>query len=323
MAVLVTGAAGFIGYHVARRLAEKGERVIGADNLNRFYDPQLKRRRLAELAGLPGFAFHHVDLADDNALGEALRGEPIRRVIHLAAQANVRHALKDPRAYVHSNVVGHLGVLEYCRSADVESLVYASSSSVYGIGNTVPFLEGSVTDRPSSLYAATKKSAEMMSAVYAELFGLKQIGLRFFSVYGPWGRPDMAYWLFTEAILKGETIRVFGDGKASRDFTYISDVVAGVLNASDAAGASSAPSHRVYNIGNSRPVALLDMIAILEAALGRKARLEFQPAQPGEVPVTFADISASQRDLGFEPRTPLEVGLTQFVAWFRCYHGLD
>lgn len=321
MTVVVTGAAGFIGYHVARRLAGRGARVVGVDNLNDFYDTELKRRRLAELAGLPGFQFRRVELSDRRALADALAGERVRRVIHLAAQANVRYGLENPHAYVESNVAGHLNVLEFCRHADgLESLVYASSSSVYGGGAEIPFREEAVTDRPNSLYAATKKSQEMMSAVYADIFGIPQTGLRFFSVYGPWGRPDMAYWLFTDAILKGRPVRLFNRGDMSRDFTYIDDVVTGVIAASDAAGEK--PGHRIYNIGNSRPVVLLDMVRILERLLGEEARLELLPPQPGEVPATYADISAIEAALGFRPATPLEEGLHHFVDWFRAYHGL-
>ncbi|MDQ3559439.1 MAG: NAD-dependent epimerase/dehydratase family protein, partial [Pseudomonadota bacterium] len=265
MVVLVTGAAGFIGYHVARRLAERGERVIGVDNLNSYYDVELKRRRLAELKRFPRFEFRRVELGEKNALAVALSGEPVRRVIHLAAQANVRYAAQNPHAYIESNVAGHLNVLEFCRYADsLERLVYASSSSVYGGGAAIPFAESDVTDRPASLYAATKKADEMMSAVYADLYGVPQTGLRFFSVYGPWGRPDMAYWLFTDAILGGRPIKVFGNGEMERDFTYVDDVVSGVLAAADAPLDGRGAVHKIYNIGNSRPVRLLDMIRVLE-----------------------------------------------------------
>ncbi|MGH6924060.1 MAG: NAD-dependent epimerase/dehydratase family protein [Propylenella sp.] len=318
MTILVTGAAGFIGYHVARRLADRGERVIGLDNLNEFYGTDLKRRRLTQLATFPNFEFKRVDLADRRALAQALSGESVRLVFHLAAQANVRYALENPYAYIDSNVVGHLNLLEHFRHAGgVEMFVYASSSSVYGEENAPPFSEDGKTDRPTSLYAATKKSQEMMSEVYARIFGMPQIGLRFFSVYGPWGRPDMAYWLFTEAILAGRPIRVFNRGEMQRDFTYIDDVVAGVLKVGGAA--PGGPKQRVYNIGNSAPVKLLDMIAILERIIGRKAELELLPAQPGEVTITCADVSAIERDFGFRPSTPLSTGLTKFVEWFRRY----
>jgi UDP-glucuronate 4-epimerase len=323
MTVLVTGAAGFIGYHVARKLAERGELVIGVDNLNDFYGTELKRRRLVQLSTFPNFKFQRVELSDQSALSEALKGEPIRLVIHLAAQANVRYALENPHAYVQSNVAGHLNILEHCRHADgLENLVYASSSSVYGGRNPIPFREDGETDRPSSLYAATKKSQEMMSEVYANMFGIPQIGLRFFSVYGPWGRPDMAYWLFTDAILKGRPIRVFNNGEMHRDFTFIDDVVAGVLAVADAPAGAGGERHRVYNIGSSRPVALMDMIAILEDVLKKRAEVELVPMQPGEMTVTYADISAIAADFGFRPRTSLEEGLKRFVEWFRRYQQM-
>jgi len=319
MTVLVTGAAGFIGYHVARRLAERGELVLGIDNLNAFYDPELKRRRLIQLSTFPNFQFKQVDLADRGALEEAVGSEPIRTAFHLAAQANVRYGLENPHAYIDSNITAHLSVLElFRRAGGLDMLVYASSSSVYGAHNPVPFREDADTDRPSSLYAATKKSQELMSHAYMELFGIPQVGLRFFSVYGPWGRPDMAYWLFTDAIVNGRPIRVFNNGDMQRDFTYIDDIVTGVVAAGDAPAGGDL--HRVYNIGNSAPVALLDMIAILEGAIGRKAQLELLPAQPGELTVTYADVSAMERDFGFRPKTPLEVGLKRFVDWYRRYH---
>lgn len=322
MVALVTGAAGFIGYHVARRLADRGERVIGIDNLNDYYDTELKRRRLAQLAGFKSFEFRRVDLCDLGALTEALKGESFRRIIHLAAQANVRYALENPHAYIDANVTGHLNILEYCRYVGgPENVVYASSSSVYGSENVPPFAESAVTDQPNSLYAVTKKTQEMMSAVYADLFGIPQIGLRFFSVYGPWGRPDMAYWLFTDAILKDRPIRVFNNGDMSRDFTYIDDVVSGVLAAADSPPTGPNP-HRIYNIGNSSPVQLMEMIGTLERILGRKALLDLLPAQPGDVPITYADTSSLQADFGFRPTTPLHEGLKRFVDWFRRYHGL-
>ncbi len=321
MTALVTGAAGFIGYHVARRLAERGELVLGIDNLNDFYGTDLKRRRLTQLSTFPNFQFKRVDISDRAALAKALEGEAIGQVFHLAAQANVRYALENPYAYVDSNVVGHLNILEHIRrEGGVEQLIYASSSSVYGLQQEVPFREDAVTDHPTSLYAATKKSQEMMSEVYADLFGITQVGLRFFSVYGPWGRPDMAYWLFTDAILAGRPIRVFNDGQMQRDFTYVDDVVGGIMKIAEALPRGK---HRVYNIGAGKPVLLLDMIAILERVLGRKAELEMLPAQPGEVPITFADTSALEQDFGYRPRTTLEAGLTKFADWFRRYHGLD
>ncbi len=323
MTILVTGAAGFIGYHVARKLAERGERVIGVDNLNDFYAVELKRRRLVQLSTFPNFRFQRVDLADRDALKEVLAGEPVRTVIHLAAQANVRYAMENPQAYVASNVAGHLTILEHCRHAEgLDNLVYASSSSVYGRRNAIPFREDGETDRPTSLYAATKKSQEMMSEVYAEIFGIPQIGLRFFSVYGPWGRPDMAYWLFTDAIVHNKPIRLFNNGDMHRDFTYIDDVVAGVLAAADAPAGSGAALHRVYNIGSSRPVALMDMVSILENLLKKRAHLDPVPMQPGEMTTTYADITAMTEDFGFRPRTSLEEGLRRFVEWFRRYQQM-
>ncbi len=318
MTILVTGAAGFIGYHLSRRLADRGERVIGLDNLTEFYDTELKRRRLVQLSTFPSFEFKHVDLANREALAEALKGEPIRQVFHLAAQANVRYALENPYAYLDSNITSHLNLLEHIRhSGGVEMFVYASSSSVYGAANPVPFHEDAITDHPTSLYAATKKSAEMMSEVYADIFDIPQVGLRFFSVYGPWGRPDMAYWLFTEAILAGRPIKVFNDGNMQRDFTYVDDVVAGILAVADAP--PGGPRHRVYNIGNNTPVVLLDMIKTLERIIGKEAELDFMPAQPGEMQVTCADVSTIRKDFGFRPTTSLDVGLQKFVDWFRRY----
>jgi UDP-glucuronate 4-epimerase len=297
--------------------------VIGVDNLNDFYAPELKRRRLVQLSTFPNFKFQRVELGQKDALAEALGGEAIRIIVHLAAQANVRYALENPHAYIDSNVAGHLCVLEYCRhSGAIEKLVYASSSSVYGVGNPLPFRESAETDHPTSLYAATKKSQEMMSEVYADIFGLPQIGLRFFSVYGPWGRPDMAYWLFTEAIFKGRPIRVFNHGEMHRDFTYIDDVVAGLLSVVDTPPREGDGTHRIYNVGSSRPVALMDMIALLERIIGKRTTIEKMPIQPGEMPITYADISAMEANYGFQPRTSLEEGLQRFVGWFRRYQAM-
>ena len=323
MTILVTGAAGFIGYHVARRLAERGGQVVGVDNLTDFYGTELKRRRLVQLSTYPNFKFYRLDLSEKNALLDTLRNEPVDIVIHLAAQANVRYAIENPHAYVNSNVAGHLNVLEYCRNArGITNLVYASSSSVYGARNPIPFREGGETDRPTSLYAATKKSQEMMSQVYADIFGVPQIGLRFFSVYGPWGRPDMAYWLFTEAIVRNKPIRVFNNGDMHRDFTYIDDVVAGVLAVADAPTGAAGALHRIYNVGSSRPVALMEMIRILQEILKKRAIVEMLPMQPGEMTVTYADISAIAEDFGFNPRTSLEDGLKRFVEWYRRYQQM-
>ncbi len=324
MTVLVTGVAGFIGYHVARRLAERGERVLGLDSMSDFYDTELKQRRLVQLSTFPGFKFERVDLTDRAALAAALKGEQPRSVIHLAAQANVRYALENPHAYVGSNVAAHLNILDHFRHAGApENFVYASSSSVYGRTTDVPFREESDTDHPTSVYAATKKSQELMSEVYAHLFQIPQIGLRFFSAYGPWGRPDMAYWLFTEAILKGQPIRVFNNGEMMRDFTYVDDVVTGVVAANDRPPSAGGALHRIYNIGNGRPVPLMQMIKTLEGVLGMRAEIEMLPIQPGEMTITYADISRAEADLAYRPRTSLEDGLKRFADWYRLYHGLE
>ncbi|TNC72232.1 NAD-dependent epimerase/dehydratase family protein [Rubellimicrobium roseum] len=324
MTTLVTGAAGFIGFHVAKALLARGERVLGIDSLDAYYDPRLKHDRLAALAH-PGFAFAQVDIADAGALGAALEGQGLRRIIHLAAQAGVRHSIENPQAYVASNLVGHLNMLEVARRAErLEGMVYASSSSVYGGQSKLPFTEGDPVDQPVSLYAATKKADELMSHAYAHLYGIPLTGLRFFTVYGPWGRPDMAVWAFTEAILQGRPIPVFNRGAMSRDFTYVDDIVAGVLAVSDSpppAGTGDAP-HRIYNLGNNRAEPLLRLIDVLEEALGRKAERELLPMQPGDVPATYADISAIRRDHGFEPTTPIEVGLRRWVEWYRGYKGV-
>ncbi len=324
MTTLVTGAAGFIGFHVTQRLLDQGERVIGLDSLNEYYAARLKRDRLAALDH-PNFSFRWLDLAEAGALDAALKGERVRRVIHLAAQAGVRHSIENPRAYVQSNLVGQINLLEYIRHLDgLESVVYASSSSVYGGNTKLPFSVSDVVDNPVSLYAATKKADELMANVYAHLFRIPLTGLRFFTVYGPWGRPDMAVWLFTEAILRGRPIAVFNHGDMSRDFTYIDDVVTGVLAVAGAPPRDdgTGPPHRIYNIGNNRPEPLMHMIDVLEQVIGRKADRRLEPIQPGDVPSTYADITAIRRDHGFEPVTPIEVGLPRFVEWFRQYHGL-
>ncbi|HVQ07439.1 MAG TPA: SDR family NAD(P)-dependent oxidoreductase [Allosphingosinicella sp.] len=332
MTIIVTGAAGFIGYHVARALLARGESVIGIDNLSPYYDPCLKQDRVAELATLNAgeFRFVQADFSDHQALDRAIGGAEIDRIVHLGAQAGVRYSIENPRAYISANLAGHLNMLELARHRGVGHLVYASSSSVYGSNISLPFRVEDRVDHPISLYAATKKADELMSETYAHLYRTPLTGLRFFTVYGPWGRPDMAMWIFTRKILAGEPIQVFNHGRMRRDFTFIDDIVAGVVACLDnpppddgaiKAGGSVAP-HRLYNIGNSRSEDLMRMIALLEQACGRKAICEFLPLQPGDVPETFADIGAIARDLGFQPRTTIDVGIPAFADWYRRYHGL-
>jgi UDP-glucuronate 4-epimerase len=323
--VLVTGAAGFIGMHVCEALLARGQTVLGIDNLNDYYDPALKRARLARLrAPHPhaGFEFRGVDIADTAAMHELFAHGGFTRVVHLAAQAGVRYSVTHPHAYAQANLVGFVNVLEGCRARGVEHLVYASSSSVYGGNTKLPFAEDDPVDRPVSLYAATKKANELMAHSYAHLYGLPCSGLRFFTVYGPWGRPDMAYWQFTRAMLAGEPIKAFNNGHMLRDFTYIDDIVAGVLAVLDRPPEARAP--RVLNIGGSAPVALMDFIAQLEAALGVRARVEFAPMQPGDVPATCADVSRLNALIGTPLRfTPLDEGLARFARWYRDWHGLE
>jgi UDP-glucuronate 4-epimerase len=316
MTYLVTGAAGFIGFHCARKLLESGESVVGVDNLSPYYSVDLKHERLDELRRFPAFTFHAIDLSDRGALAKALAGVAIRRIIHLAAQAGVRHSLTHPEDYVSANLAGHVEMLEFHRARpEIESMVYASSSSVYGGNTKMPFSESDPVDRPVSLYAATKRADELMSHTYAHLFGLRLTGLRFFTVYGPSGRPDMAMWLFTEAILAGRAVPIFNYGKMRRDFTYVDDVVSGVLAVS-AKPPAATPPHRVYNIGNNRPEDVMRVIEIIEEVTGRKAEKELLPLQPGDVPETYADISALAADYGFKPTTPIEVGIPRFVDWY-------
>ncbi|MEQ8268839.1 MAG: NAD-dependent epimerase/dehydratase family protein [Parvibaculum sp.] len=320
MTILVTGAAGFIGSHLCRCLLDRGDEVVGIDDLNDYYDPALKEGRLDLLRSRNGFSFFKGDISKPEALLNAVRGRRIVRVVHLAAQAGVRYSLENPRAYVRSNLSGHLEILELCRSLEtVEHLVYASSSSVYGGNEKVPFSETDSVDHPVSLYAATKKADELMSHAYAHLYGIPQTGLRFFTVYGPWGRPDMAYWLFTEAMLKGQPIRVFNNGDMWRDFTYVDDIVSGTVAALDHVPAGEGVPHRVYNIGHNKPERLGTFIDMLEDILGVKAIRRYEPMQPGDVPQTFADISAIERDLGFTPKVGLREGLTLFADWYRGY----
>ncbi|MCV3210576.1 NAD-dependent epimerase/dehydratase family protein [Mesorhizobium sp. YC-39] len=317
MPVLVTGAAGFIGSHVCHHLLNRGEVVVGVDNMNDYYDLALKKGRLARLLPHRDFSFHQLDIAEPGALTTALAGKGIVRIVHLAAQAGVRHSLDNPRLYVRSNVMGHLEVLEFCRAEPAfEHLVYASSSSVYGGNRAVPFSEADQVDKPVSLYAATKKSDELMSHTYAHLFGIPQTGLRFFTVYGPWGRPDMAYWMFTEAMLEGRSIRVFNNGEMWRDFTYVDDVVKAVVAVLDKPPTDS-PPNRLYNVGNNRPVRLGDFIDILEKLLGVAAIRKNEPMQTSDVERTYADIAALERDFGFRPSVSIEDGLKKFVDWYR------
>ncbi len=333
MRVLVTGAAGFIGYHTAARLLERGHEVIGFDNLNPYYDVSIKEARLARLEASERFRFRKGDLADRDFVEATFAEERPERVIHLAAQAGVRHSIDHPHVYISSNVAGFLHILEGCRHHGVEHLLYASTSAVYGANGKLPFSVSDNVDHPVSLYGATKKANELMAHSYAHLFRLPVTGLRFFTVYGPWGRPDMSLFLFTRNILAGEPIQVFNRGKHSRDFTYIDDAVEGVLRALDViaapdpewrpeapeAATSSAP-YRIYNVGNHSPVALLDYIAAIEKALGRKAKIELLPKQPGDVEATYADVKALEDATGFQPSTPLDEGIERFVAWYREYY---
>jgi UDP-glucuronate 4-epimerase len=320
MTLLVTGAAGFIGFHVAQALLDRGERVVGIDSLNDYYDPALKRARLARLEGRDGFTFERIDIADRAQVDALFARNAFTGVVHLAAQAGVRWSLENPYAYVDANVMGQVVLLEAVRrQPDRPRFVYASSSSVYGGNEKVPFAVQDRVDHPVSLYAATKRAGELMAETYVSLYGLAATGLRFFTVYGPWGRPDMAYYSFTDAIVAGRPIPVFNEGKLQRDFTWIDDIVAGVVAALDHAG----PGHRIYNLGNSTPVELMQFIRVVEGAVGRKAVLDMKPMQPGDVPRTFADIEASTRDLGYAPTTPIEVGIPRFVEWYKSYHRVN
>jgi len=332
--MLVTGAAGFIGFHLCRRLLADGHEVAGIDNLNDYYDVRLKRDRVAQLENLDGFSFRELDIVDRDGMASLFADGGFSRVAHLAAQAGVRYSLTNPHVYIDSNVVGFTNMLEGCRHNDVEHLVYASSSSVYGANRTVPFSVHDNVDHPISLYAATKKANELMAHTYSHLFGLPTTGLRFFTVYGPWGRPDMAISLFTEAILAGRPIDVFNEGRMQRDFTYIDDIVEGVVRVLDAVpepdpdwsaytpdpAASSAP-YRLYNIGHNQPVELMALIETLEKCLGVTAQKNMLPMQPGDVPATHANIDALQAATGFQPVTSIEEGIARFVEWYRGYHA--
>jgi UDP-glucuronate 4-epimerase len=331
--ILVSGAAGFIGFHVARRLVEAGRDVIGVDNLSPYYDPALKEARLRQLAGARNFNFKRLDLADRAATAALFAEHRFPFVIHLAAQAGVRHSLVDPHAYADANLVGFLNILEGCRHTGCRHLVYASSSSVYGANTRMPFRTSDNVDHPFSLYGASKKANELMAHSYSHLFNLPATGLRFFTVYGPWGRPDMAMWIFAAAISAGKSIKLFNHGKMQRDFTYIDDVVQAVVRLIDRpaegdphwAGDAPDPARssapwRVYNIGNNSPVELLDVVSLLEQALGKSAIRELVPMQPGDVPATFADVDDLMRDVGFKPSTPIAEGVARFVAWYQEYH---
>lgn len=335
MHILVTGAAGFIGYHLSRRFLEAGHTVVGLDCLNDYYDVQLKKDRLKQLEPYPGFTFAHLDMAGDAAMDALFAEQKFTHVVNLAAQAGVRYSLKNPRSYVQSNLVGFGNILEGCRHNGVQHLVYASSSSVYGLNTAMPFSVHHNVDHPISLYAASKKANELMAHTYSHLYRLPTTGLRFFTVYGPWGRPDMALYLFTKAILEGQPINVFNEGRMRRDFTYIDDIVEGVVRVTertpqpnpewrgDAPDPSTSPApYRIYNIGNNNAVELGRFIEILEDTLGRKAVRNLMPMQPGDVEATYADVDDLIRDTGFKPHTPLEQGIGEFVRWFRDYYKM-
>ncbi len=322
MHVLVTGGAGFIGSHVTDALLQRGHTVTAIDSMNRYYDPMLKRVRLGRLEGRPGYHFVQADIAVRDELNQGLRGQRFEVILHLAAQAGVRYALEDSYSYTHSNLVGHHNMLEFARwHMGLKHFVYASSSSVYGNDTAAPFSEEARADKPVSYYGATKRAGELLSHSYAELFGLKQTGLRFFTVYGPWGRPDMAYWHFTDAILKGRPIKVFGEGKLRRDFTFIDDIVEAIVRIVEqpfVETPSGAP-HQIYNLGNNHPETVLDLIGAIEAATGREAVVELAEGPPGDVRETYADISKAAKDYGFAPRVALKDGIARFVEWFKSY----
>ncbi len=332
--ILVTGAAGFIGFHVARRLMADGGAVVGLDNLNSYYDPELKKARVAELAAYPNFQFQHRDVADRDAIARLFAAHRFESVIHLAAQAGVRHSLVAPHAYADANVIGFLNILEGCRYTECKHLIYASSSSVYGANTRMPLRTSDNTDHPLSLYGATKKANELMAHAYASLFGLPATGLRFFTVYGPWGRPDMAMWLFTAAIMDGKPLKLFNRGQLRRDFTYIDDVTEAIVRLikhppePDPSWSGEVPDPatsrapwRLYNVGNSRPVSVIYLVRLIEQAVGRPAIRKFLPMQPGDVVETCADSSDLERVVGFRPMTPIEDGSRLFVEWFSAYRG--
>ena len=331
--VLVTGSAGFIGFYLTKELLKRGQEVIGLDDLNNYYDIGLKKERLSQLKSNKKFDFHQLDVSDRPGIADLFARYQPEKVAHLAAQAGVRYSITNPNAYVDSNLVGFVNILEGCRHNEIKHLVFASSSSVYGANTKMPFSVHDNVDHPVSLYAATKKANELMAHVYSHLYCLPTTGLRFFTVYGPWGRPDMAYFLFTKAILEGQPIKVFNEGRMRRDFTYIDDIVEGIIRVLDripqpnpdyssdsgSAGSSAAP-YKIYNIGNNQPIELLRFIEVLEDCLGIKAQKQMMPMQPGDVPATYADIEDLSQDVGFKPSTPIEVGLSRFVDWYRSYY---
>lgn len=333
--ILVTGAAGFIGYHTSERLLARGDEVVGLDNVNDYYDPTLKESRLARLTTQANFRFVRMELGDRAGMEQLFATERFDKVIHLAAQAGVRYSLTNPHAYIDSNLVGFINILEGCRHHGVQHLTYASSSSVYGANTAMPFSVHQNVDHPLSLYAATKKANELMAHTYSHLYGLPTTGLRFFTVYGPWGRPDMALFLFTKAILEGKPIDVFNYGQMRRDFTFVDDIVEGVIRTSDHTAspngdwnsdrpdpATSKAPYRIYNIGNNNPVELLHLISTLESALGKTAEKRMLPLQAGDVPATYANVDALVQDVGFQPKTPIETGVARFVAWYKEYYRI-
>jgi len=332
--ILVTGAAGFIGFHLSQRLLAKGDEVVGLDNLNDYYDVSLKKDRLAQLQGKAGFSFHQLDLTNSEGMTQLFAQHNFDVVVNLAAQAGVRYSLENPHAYINSNIVGFINILEGCRHAQVKHLVFASSSSVYGANTKIPFSVHDNVDHPISLYAATKKANELMAHTYSHLYGIPTTGLRFFSVYGPWGRPDMALFIFTKAILSGQPIDVFNQGKMRRDFTYIDDIVAGIVKSIEKVPtpnpgwsgntpdpATSYVPYKLYNIGNNQPVELMYFIEVLESCLGIKAQKNMLPMQPGDVPINYADIDDIIADVGFKPNTSIEEGIKKFVDWYRSYYN--
>lgn len=324
MKICVTGAAGFIGFHVSNALMARGDTVVGLDNMNDYYDPQLKEDRLKILTANEGFSFHKVDIANKDVIAKIFEDEKFDRVIHLAAQAGVRYSIQNPHAYIESNIIGHLNILEGCRNSDsIQNLVYASSSSVYGMNDNKPFKTDDFVDNPISLYAATKKSNELMSYCYSHLYKIPMSGLRFFTVYGPWGRPDMAYFSFTKDILEGRAIKVFNHGKMRRDFTYIDDIIAGILGACDNPPEKDEKgvAHRVYNLGNNNSETLMNFISTIENALGQEAEKEMLPMQAGDVVETYADITNSQKYLNYNPITPISKGIPEFIKWYKGYYS--